>query len=102
MCEVCWLGIDQHFSFKYFSKSALIYHFSSDASGYFRPMHKKAKSYENHLNPIMLIFIGKLFCQGINHFSDFCHHVMLTKLATSGKRVRDITKIVIKFLGAIC
>ena len=26
--------------------------------GYFRPEHKDAKTFENHLNPAMLVFIG--------------------------------------------
>ena len=28
--------------------------------GYFRPKHKDATIFENHLNPVMLVFIGKL------------------------------------------
>ena len=29
-------------------------------SGYFRPKHKDTKTFEKHLNPVMLVFIGKL------------------------------------------
>ena len=29
-------------------------------SGYFHPMHEDAKIFENHLNPVMLVFIGKV------------------------------------------
>ena len=28
--------------------------------GYFRPKYKDSKIFENHLNPVMLVFIGKL------------------------------------------
>ena len=56
------------------------------------------KIYWNHLNPVMLVFIWKLLlsstirwvpmCQGFSHFPAFCFHFMLTRLATSSKRVR--------------
>ena len=45
----------------------------------------------------MLVFIGKLLlntinlvnnCHGLIHFSAFCPHFMLTKLATSSERVK--------------
>ena len=32
----------------------------SNALGFFRPKHKNAKIFENHSNPVMLVFIGKL------------------------------------------
>ena len=60
-------------------------------------MHKNAKNHENHLNPVMLVFIGKLslstfrwvpICHGFSHIPAFCHHFMLTKLATSSIRVK--------------
>ena len=58
--------------------------------GYFCPKHKDAKIFENHLNPVMLVFIEKLLlgtnkwvpmCQGF--FALFC----ISKLATSSQRV---------------
>ena len=45
----------------------------------------------------MLVFIGKLLlssirsvpiCHGFGHFSAFCHHFVLTKLATSSERAK--------------
>ena len=64
--------------------------------GLFRPMHKKANIYKNHLNPVMLVFIWKLLrilsdmypCARVSVSSlCFCQHVKLTKLAIS-KRVK--------------
>ena len=55
-------------------------------------MHKNAKIFEIHLNPVMMVFIGELLlralrwihiCQGFSHFSGFLHHFVLAKLATS-------------------
>ena len=79
--------------------------------GYFRPKHKNAIFFENHRNPVMLVFIGKLLmstlrwvpiCQGFGHFSAFLHNFVLAKLATSCVRVKEIlnTKIVKMFMGA--
>ena len=51
---------------------------------------------ENHLNHVMLVFIGKLLqnaltwvtmCQGFSHFSHFLCHVVMAKLAKSSIRV---------------
>ena len=52
-----------------------------------------ARIFENHLNPVMLILIGKLslrtliwvpICQGSSHFLKvFLHHFLWAKLATS-------------------
>ena len=48
--------------------------------GYFHPKHKDATIFENHLNPVILVFIGKLsmstvrwvpMSQGFSHFSGF-------------------------------
>ena len=48
--------------------------------------------FENHRNPVMLVFIGKLslstlrwvpICQGFSDFSGFLHHFVLAKLAAS-------------------
>ena len=59
-------------------------------------MHKK---YEDHLNPVMLVFIEKALaenyqmssiCIGFNHFSVFCHHIMLIKLATNSEKVNTL------------
>ena len=59
-------------------------------------MHKGAKILENHLNPVMLVFIGKFLlstlrgvsmCHGFSHLSDFLHHFVLAKLATSSIKV---------------
>ena len=50
------------------------------------------KIFENNLNPIVLVFIGKLslgtikwvpIYQGFIDFSGFLHHFVLAKLATS-------------------
>ena len=60
------------------------------------PKHKDAQIIENHLNPAMLVFIGKHLlstlrwvplCQGFNHFSGYLHHFELAKLVTSSIRV---------------
>ena len=32
----------------------------SNASGYFHPKYNHAKIFENHLNPVMLVFTGQL------------------------------------------
>ena len=62
----------------------------------FCPEHKDAKIFENHLKPVMLVFIGKLslntlrwvpICQGFSHFSGFLRHFVLAKLDTSSIRV---------------
>ena len=59
--------------------------------------HKDANIFENHLNPAMLAFIGKLLlstlkwvpmCQNFNHFSGFCSFVLTTS-ATSNIRVKE-------------
>ena len=58
--------------------------------------HKEAKIFENHLNPVMLVFIGKLslstlrwvpICQGFSHFLGLLQHFVLAKLSTSSIRV---------------
>ena len=70
--------------------------------GYFLSKHKDAK---NRLNPVMLVFIGKLslstlkwlpICKGFSHFKDFLHHFVCAKLATCSIRLRanfDNTKL---------
>ena len=64
--------------------------------GYFRPKNKDAKTFKNHLNPVIFIFIGLLslstlrwvpMCQSFGHFGGFLHHHVLAKLATSSIRV---------------
>ena len=64
--------------------------------GFIRPMHKNANIFENHLNPVMLVFIWKLslgtfrwvpIYQGLGDFSGFYHYFVLVELATSSKRV---------------
>ena len=64
---------------------------------YIHPMHKNAKIFENHLNPVMLVLIWKLsrstlrwvpICHGLSNFSAFSHHFVLAKLATSRIRVK--------------
>ena len=51
--------------------------------GYFRPKYKDAKIFENHLNPAMLVCIGKILmsttrwvpiCQGFSDFPVFFMH----------------------------
>ena len=75
--ESCCLSSDQHFSFKWFPENAFageIYHKSPrpvlaalSFNGvtlpmmkllYISPKHKDAEIFENHLNPVMLVFIG--------------------------------------------
>ena len=62
----------------------------SNASGYFCPKHKDEKIFENHLNPVMLVFIGKLspstlrwvpMCQGFCHFSGYFASFCLGKIS---------------------
>ena len=58
---------------------------------------QSTRIFENHLNPVMLVFIGKLLlstlrwvpiCHGFGHFSGVLLHFVLAKLATSGIRVK--------------
>ena len=64
--------------------------------GYSCPKYKDTKVFDNHQNPVMLVFIGKLslstlrwvpICQGFDHFSGFLHLFVLTKLVASSIRV---------------
>ena len=59
-------------------------------------MYKKANIFEIHLNPAMLVLIGKLslstlrwvpICQGVGDFSGLMHYFVFAKLATSNIRV---------------
>ena len=59
----------------------------------------------------MLVFIEKLslstirwvpICQGFNHFSAFCHYVMLTKLATSIGRFNRSSRFQVLEAQLIC
>ena len=68
------------------------------------PKHNVATIFENHLNPVMLVFIGKLslitlrwvpMCQGFSNFHCFLHHFVLAKLATSSIRVNDVSTALI-------
>ena len=43
--------------------------------------------FENHLNPVMLVFIGELSPSTLSHFSGFLHHFVLATLANSSMRV---------------
>ena len=61
--------------------------------------------FENHLNPAMLVFIGKLsvstlrlvpICLGFSHFSGFCIILYLDKLDTSSIRVDKNIKSLIE------
>ena len=61
--------------------------------------HKDAKIFVNHLNPVMLVFIGQLslstlrgvpICQRFQSFSALLHHFVLAKLATSSINVNEI------------
>ena len=65
--------------------------------GYFHPKHNDTKICANHLNPVMLVFIGysscrllsdEPMCQGFSHFSAFLHTFVFEKLATSSIRVK--------------
>ena len=78
----------------------------SDAEVTFVQCTKSKKSYENHLNPVILVFIEKLLlravrwvpiCQGFDHFSAFCHHDLLTELLTSSKRVNKIKSVLLLY-----
>ena len=64
--------------------------------GYFCTKHKDAKIFDNHLNPVMLVFIGQLLLsnlrrvsiwQGFSHFSGLLQLFVLAKLATRSTRV---------------
>ena len=70
----------------------------AEATLNFRPWEKNAKRFENHLNLIMLVFIGELsqstirwvpICHGLSHFHGFLHHFELTKLATISQTVKE-------------
>ena len=70
----------------------------STAQGYFSPKLNDANIFENHLNPVMLVFIRKLslstfkwvpIYQGFGHFSGFLHHFVLVKLVASSIRVKN-------------
>ena len=61
--------------------------------GYFCPKHKDSKIFENHLNPVMLVFIGLLSLSTMRVsiiFKVFCINLytILAKLATSSIRVK--------------
>ena len=62
-------------------------------------MHKDAKIFENHLNSVMLLLIGKLslstlrwvpVCQDFSHFSGFLHQYVLAQLASSIRVMKGI------------
>ena len=64
------------------------------------PNHKDAKPFENHSNPVMLVFIGEPslstfkwvpMCHDFNHFSGFLHHFIIPNLPTSSRRVNGTT-----------
>ena len=64
--------------------------------GYFHPKYKDSKVFDNHLNPVMLVFIELLSLStqmsthllGFQSFSAFLHHFVLAKLASSSLRVK--------------
>ena len=68
----------------------------AEATFIFRQKHKIAKIFVNHLNPVMLIFLGSLLmsslrcvpvCQGFSYFLlGFLHHFVLAKLGTSSEK----------------
>ena len=73
-------------------------HYPYQCWGYFRPKHKDANIFENHLNPVILVLIGSHLLntlwrvpmlQSFSHFSSFLHHFVLAKLATSSIRVKE-------------
>ena len=67
--------------------------------GYFRPKHKDAKIFDNHLNMVVLVFIEKLslstlrwvpMCQSFSLFqSCLLQYSVLAKLSTSSIRVKN-------------
>ena len=71
-------------------------------------MPKNATIFEVHLNPVILVLIGKLssstlrwvpICQGSSDFSGFLHYFVLAKLATSIIRVKEEMKSGLRQLG---
>ena len=76
---------------------------------YLSNLQECKSSYEHHLNPIMLIFIGKLLlktnrwvpCARGCHFSAFSHH-FLTRLAISNKKVKSFPTAGHSFLLKPC
>ena len=58
---------------------------------YLHPKYKDSKIFENHLNPVMLVSIGKLLLSALEYpysmvsvtSQFFLHHFVLAKLATS-------------------
>ena len=69
---------------------------SFNAEATFVPGTRCKKIFEYSQNPVMLVFIGKPLLSsqmstnnmpGLLLFSAFLHHIVLTKLATSSKRV---------------
>ena len=64
----------------------------SNAKGFFYPKYNDTKIFENPLNPVMLVFIGKLLLsairwvlirEGFCHLSGFLHYLVLAKLTTT-------------------
>ena len=79
----CWLYWELHIN-------------PSNAKATFVQSTRTQRFLENHLNPVLLVFIGKLLlstlrwvpmCQGFDNFSGSLLHFVLVKLATSSVRV---------------
>ena len=59
-------------------------------------MSNDAKIFESYLNPVLLVFMGKLSLStqmsthmpGFQSFSDYLHHFLFANLATSSIRVK--------------
>ena len=60
-------------------------------------VYKDTNTFENHLNPVMLVFIGKLsdcsqmstHLPGLQSYFRIFHHFVLAKVATTSIRVTD-------------
>ena len=59
--------------------------------------HKEAKIFENHLNPVILVFIGNLslstlrwvpICQGFSHISGFFASLCIGQISPSSIKVK--------------
>ena len=81
----------------YGSKDFCMNNPSSAKATFGQSTYKNAKIFENHLNPVMLVFIGYLSlstliwvptCQSFSHLLGFLYHFVLTKLATNSIRLK--------------
>ena len=91
------------FKFIIFSKPCLFHRLTIPMLRLLSSLSTRTQSFfENHLNPVMLVFIGKLMMstlrwvpiyQGLNHFQVFSIIFVLEKLATSSIRVNKYCQL---------